>query len=287
VTDDLSASQSNAPNCIEVAASGARLNLDAHSLTGNGTGIGVLIRHGADHVVVQGKANSGQAYVLDDDPCATTGQGIVTGWNVAVEDDGDYAVIELFSQLGGAVGGNATAGILLNGVHGSLASNFNACDNGVAGVIVRNSSLASLTNYTVAHNTQSGVWSDSSNDSTYGACTSIGNGKYGYWLMRSSRNVILDANGTAMNGDTGILIGCGAQHCAGNETSDNNRVTNSGSSANTNAGIVIERHNHNNMIVNTSNGGNPDGFDLVDLNPNCDSNIWYNNLGTSNQECIH
>ena len=52
----LSANQTDQPNCIEIAARKAILNLRGFAVTGrgDGTGIGILIRKGADHVIVEG-----------------------------------------------------------------------------------------------------------------------------------------------------------------------------------------------------------------------------------------
>lgn len=292
VANDLSAGQTDRANCIEIAADHSILNLKGFSVigNGNGTGTGILIRHGADHVVVQGADETQQLRIRDDDPCAPSGhQAIVNRWNVAIEDDAEDAVIELFDGLGGNASqpsGNATAGILMNNGNRSVAGDFIACYNGVAGVLVKNSSGSTLFNFTSNSNQAYGVWLDSSNDSRIGTASVGNNGSYGVWLMRSSRNVI-DNYGASQNGDTGTLIGCGTVHCTGNETSDNNRVTNGGNNGNTMAGLVIQKHNRNNIITITTNGGNPDGHDMVDLNANCDRDIWYNNTGTSNQSCIH
>src|SRR5690349_11208323 len=56
VDNDLNINQaSNSRNCIEIRASHAVLNLKGFSVEGDGgIGIGILIRRGADHAVVQG-----------------------------------------------------------------------------------------------------------------------------------------------------------------------------------------------------------------------------------------
>lgn len=290
VANDLSASQTNAPNCIEIAASRSILNLKGFAVTGDGTGIGILIRPGADHVVVQGGDEGTRPRRAPDDECMSDAtQSTVTQWNTAIEDDGDNAVIELLSLGATDVQpmGNTTAGIVFSSVHGSLASDFIACSNGLAGVIVRNSNGSNLSNFSAVSNDQYGLWLDSANDSTVATAAAASNGRYGMWLKQSSRNVIVNCNGTTNNGDTGILIGCGNRQCMGNERSDENRITNSGGPGNVKAGIVIQLHSGNNIVSVTHNDGNPDGFDMVDDNNNCGTDIWYNNTGTTNQPCIH
>jgi hypothetical protein len=174
----------------------------------------------------------------------------------------------------------------MNNVTGSLAADFNACYNGVAGVIVRDSSGVSLFNVTSNSNRQSGLWLDSTNESSVSTATTGSNGSYGVWLARSSHNVIADY-GSTENGDTGTFIGCGPLHCTGNETSDNNRLTNGGNTANAIAGVMIEHKSGDNIITATGNSGNQGDFDMVDENSHCGTNTWYNNIGTASLNCIH
>jgi parallel beta-helix repeat protein len=296
VANDLNADQTKKPNCIEIAASYSILNLKGFAVIGSGyygSSVGILIRKGADHVVVQGGDEAGATQAND---AGTNGQdfpgaqAVVTQWNYGIEDDGDDAVIELFKQLGGNIfqqhDGNATAGILLNGVKRSIASDLQASYNGQAGVIVKDSTGTSLFNLSTIGNQESGIWLDSSDDSTIGTASAAGNGTYGIWLMQSSRNLVVNANGTSGNGDTGILLGCGKGNCTGSKYSNNNRITNSGAPGNQIAGIVIEKHSDRNIITVTHNDGNGD-YDMVDDNPQCANNIWYNNTGSGNRKCIH
>ena len=297
VANDLNADQTSKPNCIEIAAPYSILNLKGFSVIGSGyygSSIGILIRKGADHVVVEG-GDEGTSTPANDagmnGQYVPGAQSVVTQWNIAIEDDGDDAAIELFKDLGGNIfqqhNGNATAGILFNGVKRSLAANFLASYNGQAGVIVKNSSGIHVSNLSTIGNQESGIWLDSSDDSTIATASAAGNGKYGIWLYDSSQNRIVDCNGTSGNGDTGILLGCGNQKCTGNIRSNNNRITNSGGPGNQMAGIVIEKHSNDNIVTITHNDGNPENQDMVDLNPHCGTNIWYNNTGLGNQNCIH
>ncbi len=302
VDDYLNADQTSAPNCIEIAASHTVFNLKGFEITGNGTGIGILIRRSADHTVVQGgdegAGPDGPGRIINSryqPGGGGGGQGSILMWNIAIEDDADYAMIELFAQLGGNPlneGAGNNTGLFLNGVRGTVAADFDASYNHVAGVTVKNSSGVGLHNFSATGSDPDGniqpigVMFDSTNDSTVATAAMAANHVYGLWLARSSRNVVFDANGTSGNQDTGILIGCGSLHCTGNQGSNDNKITNGGAPGNTNYGIVIEKHNSNNTITVTHNDGNGT-TDMVDLNNHCDSNIWYNNTGTSNQSCIH
>jgi hypothetical protein len=80
------------------------------------------------------------------------------------------------------------------------------------------------------------------------------------------------------NGDTGILL---------SDRSKENRITNAGAPRNMKAGIVIQLGSMDNTVTithNEDNGGT--NSDMIDLNPNCDNNVWYNNVGFHNQSCI-
>ena len=214
---------------------------------------------------------------------------MVKKWDVGIKAEGDYALIALFKSLGGSLfqhdDGNATAGLLFEGAKNGVAGSLHASFNGVAGIIVRNSPGVRVFNFSATNNQQSGVWLDHSDDGTIATASASNNEGYGIWLFGSSRNTITDCNGTTKNGTTGILLGCGTTKCAGHDTSDQNRITNSGAPSNLSTGIVIEHKSDNNIVTVTHNDGNPEG-DMVDLNNKCGTNIWYNNTGTGNQSCI-
>jgi parallel beta-helix repeat protein len=294
VANDLYASQTSRPNCIEIAAPYSILNLKGFAVIGNGyygSTIGILIRKDANHVLVEGGDEASAAAPSDagvngiDFPAA---QAVVTQWNIGIEDDGDDAAIELFKDIGGNIfqqnNGNDT-GVLLNGVKRSIVADLHASYNGQAGIVVKDSTGANLFNLSAIGNHQTGIWLDSSNDSTIGTASASGNGKYGMWLEESSRNTIVNCNGTSGNGDTGILLGCPKGGCSGNTNSNNNRITNSGAPGNQSLGIVIEKGSDRNIVTVTHNDGNGDN-DMVDRNPQCANNVWYNNTGSGNRKCI-
>jgi hypothetical protein len=278
--NDLSASQTE-PNCIEIAAARAILNLKGKHVTGNGSGIGILIRKSADHVIVEGA----------DEAVEANPQATVSEWDVGIRDDGDDAVIVLFKDIGGHLLGAAAlpgptpgnnTGVLLNAVKHSVAADFRTGFNNKNGVVVRNSSDINLFNFSTLMNKDNGAWLDSSNNSVVGSATSTANTNQGIWLRSSVDNLIIDSGGVASNGKAGILLG-------GGHKSNDNVVTNSGGSGNKLAGIEIDTNNRDNIVtVNTSsgNGSGKAAADMVDQNSKCDDNRWYNNKGTGNQPCI-
>ncbi len=294
VANDLSAAQTSAPNCIEIAASNATLNVRGFKILGNnnGKGIGILIRPGAENVIVEG-ASLGDPSAKP--PVLPSPQAKVNLWNIGIEDDGNNAIIAMFQDIGGSLvmgnpnaepKGNGTAGIVLNGVTNSFIGTFNANFNGQFGVLVKNSTGVTVAVFTALSNKDTGLKLDSSNDASIGPGGAQKNGRFGMWLLGSSNNTIHDSNGNFSNGDTGIRLSCAAgKPCPGAGGSNDNRITNGGAPNNTLNGIVIEKGNGGNVVTVTHNQGNGGPNDMTDLNPDCDSNTWYNNVGRGNQSC--
>ena len=288
VANDLSA-VGTSPNCIEIAAAHTVLNLKGYNVVGNGTGtgIGILIRKGADHVVVAGGDASGSPPPAGADD-GSSEPGVVAKWDTGIEDDGDFAAIELFSNIGGffeGIPGNNT-GVLLNGVKNSVVFNVHADLNNNVGIMLRNTTNCRLSNYDTGGN-DTGVLVDSSNGNRFATASMMGNRKVGIWLMASSNNTLMDCNGTEFNGDVGILLGCGPETgCSAAGGSNNNRITSCGGKNSGVAGILIDDGNGNNIVTVTHNSGNPDKADMVDNNLNCGTDLWYNNQGTGNQSCV-
>lgn len=300
--NDLSASQTTQSNCIEIApkGSGAILNLMGVRLLGNddGTGIGILIRKDAVDVIVEGGLESNNTPPQNPvgSPPESSMFAKVNLWDVGIEDDGDRAVIVLFADIGGSLlggagpvtpKGNATAGVFLNGVKGSFVGDFNANFNSKFGVIMKGSSDVTLANFTAASNHDTGVRLESSDQNSIGPGGASSNTNDGMLLLDSSRNTIHDSNGNSFNGNTGIMLACGSGDlCPLADGSSENRIVNAGAPANSVAGIVINLGNLRNTVTLTNNHDNGGPNDMIDLNPDCDHNTWYNNVGTGNQNCV-
>lgn len=281
VTDDLDANQglTKGGNCLEVSANHIILDLQGHAIIGNGTGIGILILNGAHDTTVQGT------------DLTEAGQAIVNGWRIGLEDDADNVVIELFRQIGGNSfnpHGNAGDGILVQNASGVTVANFNASFNGGTGVEVQGGSSNRIMNCDSIGNAASGVILASSNVNTISNCSINGNAGYGIWLNSSGQNQIFTSalNG---NGKIGLLVGCHKEgKCTGNKGSDQNHFSSSGANGNSGAGITVEEGSSNNQITNMSSAGNGGTSDLIDNNPGCDGNLWFNNaFGDASQSCIH
>jgi Right handed beta helix region len=291
----LSAEQTDQPNCIEIAAGNAILNLDGFNVVGkgDGTGIGILIRKGADNVIVEGgrESNNTPAQNPTTDPEPMAPQSRVNLWKIGIEDDGDNAIIALFSEIGGTFfqKGNSTAGVLTSGVKDSFIGDLKADFNGKYGLAVKHSSGLTLANFSADNNRNTGLLLDSSAGNSIGPGGAANNGSFGLWLRSSSRNTIHDSNGNMMNGNTGILLSCASgADCPDHDGSNENSVTNAGAPRNKVAGIVIQLGNLRNTVTVTHNEDNGEPHsDMIDLNPDCDHNVWYNNVGSSNNpSCI-
>ncbi|HWJ41182.1 MAG TPA: hypothetical protein VNT29_08615, partial [Candidatus Limnocylindrales bacterium] len=86
----------------------------------------------------------------------------------------------------------------------------------------------------------------------------------------------------------GLLVGCQKEGKCGGKGSDLNHFSSSGANGNSGAGVTVEEGSSNNQITNMSSGGNGGTADLIDNNPNCDGNLWFNNaFGSASQTCIH
>jgi hypothetical protein len=89
-------------NCLVVTAANVTLNFASHTLTGNGTGVGLLVMSGATNF-----------------RCGT--DGTVTNFNIGIEDDANGAAIE-----GIGADSNKDTGIFVNGAIGSTIGEFGA-----------------------------------------------------------------------------------------------------------------------------------------------------------------
>jgi len=302
VANDLQASQTSEPNCIEIAKDHAILNTKGWALIGNKKGIGIFIRPGADHVIVEGGDEADNDPPLnptqEEGPAPTLAppQSTVALWDIGIRDDGDDATILLFANVGGSFfqqnQGNITGGVFLNRVKNSSVGDLRANFNGKFGVRLDHCSDVEISNVATTANQENGVLLEASNNNRIGPATSAAGGKtqkLGTWLFSSSDNVIHDdANGG--NSGTGLLVGCGLdrKNCPGNERSNHNRVIDGAAVGNKDAGLMIRKHSEGNTVtVNHNDGNGGKNMDMVDENNKCDSNIWYNNTGNGNQPCIH
>jgi parallel beta-helix repeat protein len=282
--NNLTASQTDQPNCIEIAAPRAILNLKGMRVIGNGSGIGILIRRKAHHVIVEG----------GDEAQESNPQAVVSQWDVGLQDEADDAVIELFRTFGGehllpdgVSPGNTTGGVLMKGVWRTVLGDARAQLNGKFGVKLtgsaekgqgsKNTSDITIFNITTNENMDSGVIVDSASNNFLGQGTSSGNANYGFLLRSSPDNLVVN-NALSGNKKVGVLLGNG-------HASSDNFVVGSEVSGSEMGGIEIDKVNRTNIVTVNRNSGNGK-FDMIDNNPHCDDNRWYNNMGTGNQACI-
>jgi hypothetical protein len=171
----------------------------------------------------------------------------VEGWDVAILVEGNKNIVEDFDA----------------------AENFSSpIPNGTAGVEINGGSNNNINDFTVGSNKN-----------------------YGIWLRGASNNQINCSN-TRENGNIGVYVGCSINGPINGKcspkvpASNNNQIYDHSSSNNGKYGIVIDLGNTGNIV--TDAGGHSNGtIDLLDENPNCDSNRWFfNNFDTASPGCI-
>jgi len=268
-----------AGNCLEMAADHDILDLVGHAIIGNGSGIGILIQSSAHDSTVQGTDTS------------EVGQAVVNHWGTGIEVDANNVVIELFNGIGAPSmfdTGNTGDGILLKSASSVTVDNFHASSNGGSGVDVQGGSNNRFMNCDSLTNTGNGMVFASSNGNTISNCTITGNTGYGIWLNTSDQNQIF-TSAVAGNKKIGILVGCQKEgKCLGSKGSNLNHFSSTGAKGNSGAGVTVEQGSSNNQITSMTASGNGGGNDLIDNNPNCDGNLWFNNIfGSASQSCIH
>lgn len=114
---------------------------------------------------------------------------------------------------------------------------------------------------------------------------------YGVWIRNGQGNQV-NAFSTSYNGGTGVYIGCQdddtrGTRCPGGTSSSGNRIYDCGSEYNSDAGVVIDVGNGQNVITDCSVEFNYGGVDSIDENSHCGSDTWfYGDFGVTNQSCI-
>jgi len=278
-------------NCINVAAPGVTLDLAntiISSSPSSAPSVGVHVLVNAKGAVVTGTLNA---------------PATVTGFTTGIEIDAPSVTLEnLVAQAnfvgieinGGAAYGSALAvhdsshtGILVNGpAPGPYLTGVSVDSTlGFAGIELNGVSGAFLNNLTVT-----------------------GSATYGVWLLSSSRNVIANFS-VSRNTTAGIYLGCFrsggllGKRCTTvppAPPSNGNILTSVGDPSSADGpsqpeqayGVAIAVGNGGNRIVGIEGSGNGNGnfgFDAIDGNPNCATNLWTANqfANASPPGCIH
>jgi len=249
VVSDLTAGSSG--DCLDIKAAGVTLWLDGHSIEGNGSGVGLHLLKSARNNFIEGlDLNSGAFADLD-------------GFGVGLEDDANNAIISHTN-----FDDNAEAGILLNKVSGSLVSDFAARSNAY-GVQLSGASSCSIQRVSLD-----------------------GNSIYGVWFYQSSGNVLnfFEAQDNLV---AGVYVGC--QSSAGPvggrcKASNKNHIYDGPqvgpATASQQYGVAIDSGNRGNVLSGIMAAGDST-TDLLDQNPGCGSDLWFNNSGSNDSSCIH
>ncbi len=240
----------------------------------------------------QASGNTGKA-------AANSGYGVVLSGEVG--DD-----LEAFTAWNNAVDGvliKAGGGNKLGNFSAGSASSQNPSGNGSYGLELVSTAGNFVDNFETSSNGKGGVRVELANANRIGYFSSFSNTGPGVWLDSAARNTVNDGD-ICGNSTSGVYIGCApgtlpsGTSCGAAPHSNGNLVADTLPQSN-DVGIAIDTGNHRNRVLVADtldligpnppcDGADSPGDDLVDENPNCDSNLWiYNRVNSESQGCIH
>src|SRR5512146_2496208 len=266
-------------DCIHVNVPGVTLDLASTTISSSPSttaDVGIHVLAAATGAIVRGTLNA---------------PATVTGFTVGIQVNAQSVTLENLVAQANAIGiqlngsaayGSALAvhdssrtGILINGAHlGPYLTGISVDGTlGFAGIELSGVQGAFLTNLTVT-----------------------GSATYGIWLRASSRNVIANFS-VSHNTDAGVYLGCFrsggllGKRCTNfpqTPPSNGNILTSVGDPSSADGpsqpeqayGVVIAAGNVGNRIVGVEGSGNGNGsfgFDALDGNPGCSTNLWTEN----------
>ncbi|MFQ5668026.1 MAG: nitrous oxide reductase family maturation protein NosD [Candidatus Binatia bacterium] len=260
---------------LEVAANDVHIDFNGHTLSGPGTGVGIITANGGC-VGVTGLHLNG---------------GTVTGFDTGIRLCAPASTTMNAHVNGMTVTGNSLSGIHLvnsdgNHVNGNTISE-NISTQGAVGVRLENSHNNKFnTNRLRDNETVPGVFATCGGFGLFGSNDNVitsndisdngaANGGFGVGLFFSSGNTV---RGNIVNGNRqqGILVVFGSNHTVQSNTVNQTLIGN---------GIFVLFASDNTIKSNIA--FNNAALDLLDTNANCDNNTWKSNtFGTSNQACI-
>lgn len=218
---------------------GTTIDLDGHTITGDGTGTGsgIWIEPGASGVLIE-SSSPGAA---------------ISAFGTGVWDEGSDAVVR-GPDL--ALTDNLGVGVELDGVNGSQVNDA-----------------------TVSGNDRFGIYFNSATDSAAGGNAVSGSGIYGVWIEGGTGDYVVSGNQVSGSGTAGIFVGrsnsgsLGEGTCASTPTLD--RILGNTLLSNGSFGIAIACGPVNNIVSANSVSGDS-AYDLADGNLNCGSppNTW-------------
>lgn len=177
----------------------------------------------------------------------------------------------------------------------TFAGNFTVSNNGDAGVFLRNTKQARVSDFTASGNLEDGVRVLSGIGNVMHGFSAFQNGRYGVWLKSTKRNAIgsFEVKNNALAGlylgcsDSGPSVKCkkSAPAATFNAVFDGTAIR--GSDGNQDFGVAIDLGDDSNRVSSVTSSFNAQ-LDIVDKNPDCSNNIWMAVVfGTSNQSgCI-
>jgi Right handed beta helix region len=262
---------------------------------------GIGVRNDAGAVSMNNVASDSNGVGLVDTGSNAIFTNVITSGNV--RQGALFTHASLVRAVPFTANSNGGDGVVIDAVRNStfeISSNFNA-GNGltIKGGSSGNSLLGAMNN-----NNADGVAILNSSDNILFEPNASDNSGNGITLKRGSGNSIVNANANNNHGDglailnsirntvqlgnaegnagVGIHIGCQpssvplSSGCRANTPSNDNLVDQFSTKGNTGWGIVIDKGNHRNRVINNDAESNRNG-DLIDGNTDCDSNFWIEN----------
>jgi Right handed beta helix region len=230
-------------DCIDIAHSGATLDgTGGFSIVGGASGVGIRILAGATHVTVQNISE-------------------VTGWNIGIEDDANFANINAFDA-----NENGKANVFVRSASKSVIDDFDADDATGSCVLLQDASRNAFGDFDASGCSVDGLTLIGSRQNSFTDFSADNNTGNGVTLSaKSGKNSLVTRWNADSNGVDGVFI----------SDSSGDKVADGVAFDNVANGIEIKKHATKNSVnFNTATGNG--GTDMLDGNPNCDTDVWSN-----------
>lgn len=230
-------------DCIDIAHSGAKLDgTGGFTIVGGAAGAGIRILAGATHVTVQNISE-------------------VTGWNVGIEDDANFANINAFDA-----NANGKANVFVRSASKSVIDDFDADDATGSCVLLQDASRNAFGDFDASGCSVDGITLVGSRGNSFTDFSADSNTANGVtFSAKSGKNSLVTFWNADGNGGDGVFI----SDSAGDKVADGRANDNGGN------GIEVKKGAKRNSVNFSTAVGNV-GTDMLDGNPNCDMDVWSN-----------
>jgi hypothetical protein len=241
-------------DCIDIAHSGAKLDgTGDFTIVGGASGAGIRILAGATHVTVQNISE-------------------VTGWDVGIEDDANFANINAFDS-----NDNGKANVFLKSESKSVVDDFDADEATGSCILLENVHANAFGDFDASGCTVDGITLTGSAGNSFTDFSADGNAGNGVTFTNSGKNSLVTSWAADGNGADGVFI----------DASNGDKVADGRTDENAVNGVEVKKGAKRNSINFSSAFGNG-GTDMLDGNPNCDKDVWSNDCfnNSSPSSCV-